>query len=128
MEKVPDIHVDISTGIPGIGDFSFDIPIPIYYESFSHKIAMDFTIINENLEKWKTNLDQMETALIDADLVVHSDLRFSWQGNDASEFFAAYDPMYKSLIGQLEKLREMAKLLRDEIEDFKYMQRHLINV
>jgi hypothetical protein len=123
MEKVPDLHIGFD--IPGIGDISFDIPIPIYYESFPHKIAMDFTIINENLEKWKTNLDRMEAVLLDADLVVHSDLRISWQGNDALDFFAAYDPMYKSLIGRLEKLREMAKLLREEINDFGYMEQHL---
>ena len=40
-------------------------PFRYITSSFPHKIAMDFTIINENLEKWKANLDQMETALIE---------------------------------------------------------------
>ncbi len=41
------------------------------------------------------------------------------------EFFAAYDPMYKNLTAQLAKIRAMAKLLREEIEDFGYMQQKL---
>jgi|WetSurMetagenome_2_1015567.scaffolds.fasta_scaffold919429_2 hypothetical protein len=118
-----DQHNKITIGIAGL---NFEIPLPtIRTESFSRQIVMDFSIINDNLATWNSNLDLMEQALIDADLVVHSDLRFSWQGNDAMEFFAAYDPMYKFLTGQLEIMRGMAKLLREEIDDFGYMQQHL---
>jgi uncharacterized protein YukE len=126
MEKVPDVHIGFN--IPGIGGINFDIPIPIYYESFPHKIAMDFTIIMENLGHWENNLDLMEQELIDANNAVQSDLRASWQGKDALEFFAAYDPMQRFLTDQLAKLREMAKLLHEEINDFGDMEQHLKRV
>jgi uncharacterized protein YukE len=119
-------EIPIGFTIPGVGSIEFSIPLPIIItEEFSRQIVMDFPIINDNLANWITYIDQMEQALIDADLVVHIDLRFSWQGNDAMEFFAAYDPMYKNLTAQLARLREMAKLLRVEIDDFGYMQQNL---
>ena len=97
----------------------------IRVETFSKIITMDFPVMNANLTAWMTNVDLMEEALIAADLAVHTDLRFSWQGNAALEFFAAYDPMYKNLTAQLAKIRAMAKLLREEIEDFGYTQQKL---
>jgi uncharacterized protein YukE len=125
MNKGPS-EIPIGFSIPGVGSINFHIPLPVIYtETFSRQIVMDFPTINEKLKAWITNIDTMEQALIDADLAVHTDLRFSWQGNDAMEFFAAYDPMYRNLTAQLAKLREMAKLLRVEIDDFGYMQQNL---
>jgi uncharacterized protein YukE len=119
-------EIPIGFSIPGVGNINFHIPLPVIYtETFSRQIVMDFPTINEKLKAWITNIDTMEQALIDADLAVHTDLRFTWQGNDAMEFFAAYDPMYRNLTAQLAKLREMAKLLRVEIDDFGYMQQNL---
>jgi uncharacterized protein YukE len=122
MQKVPDLHIGFD--IPGIGGISFDIPIPVYFESFSHRILMDFAIINASLGKWEDNLDLMEQELTNAHNVVNSDLRLSWQGHSATEFFAAYEPMYKSFTDQLVKLRAMSKLLHEEIVDFGDMQKN----
>jgi hypothetical protein len=95
-------------------------------ESFKHIIAMDIDLANTSQDAWAKNIDVLEQELIAADLVVHGDLRWTWQGNDAVEFMTVYDPLYQSLLNQLSKLRAMAGKFNVEIKDFDDMGASLI--
>jgi hypothetical protein len=95
-------------------------------ETFEHIIAMDIDLANSSQDAWVKNLDVMEQELIAADLVVHGDLRGTWQGNSAVEFMAIYDPIYQNLINQLSALRAMAGKFNVEIKEFDDMGASLI--
>lgn len=90
-------------------------------ESFVRVIAMDFEKTVAPQSDWVKILEDVEYKLTSANATIHSNLYVNWQGNAAVEFFAAYDPIYKNLYGQIQRLKEMAKIFGEEIYKFEEM-------
>jgi hypothetical protein len=94
-------------------------------EKFTRVIAMDFDQANLAQTTWKKDLEEMELKLATANATIHSNLKVTWQGNAAVEFFVAYDPMYLNLMAQIRQMKEMAEIFREQIDDFGYMEEKL---
>jgi uncharacterized protein YukE len=94
-------------------------------EKFTRVIAMDFDLVDPAQTTWEKDLEDMEYKLATANATIHSNLKVTWQGNAAVEFYVAYDPIYQNLMAQIQRLKEMAKIFREEINDFGYMEEKL---
>jgi hypothetical protein len=94
-------------------------------EKFTRVIAMDFDQVNLAQTTWAKDLEEMELLLATANATIQSNLRVTWQGNAAVEFFVAYAPIFQSLMAQLQRMKEMAKIFREQIDDFGYMEQKL---
>jgi uncharacterized protein YukE len=94
-------------------------------EKFTRVIAMDFDQVNLAQTTWATDLEEMELLLATANATIQSNLRVTWQGNAAVEFFVAYQPIFQNLLDQITRMKEMAKIFREQIDDFGYMEEKL---
>jgi uncharacterized protein YukE len=94
-------------------------------ETFTHTIAMDFDVTTLAQSTWWKNLEEIKLKLAIANATIQSNLRVTWQGNAATEFFAVYEPMYRNLSNQIQRMEDMAKKFQTEILDFDYMDRNL---
>jgi hypothetical protein len=84
-------------------------------ETFVRAIALEFDKAVPAQSAWVKNLDDLEYELAVADATIHSNLYVTWQGNAAVEFFAQYEPIYRNLSIQIQRLKDMAKIFGDEI-------------
>ena len=94
-------------------------------ETFTHTIAMNFETTSLAQSTWAKNLEDIKLKLATANATIQSNLRVTWQGNAATEFFAVYEPMYRNLSNQIQRMEDMAKTFQNEILDFDYMERNL---
>ena len=94
-------------------------------EKFTRVIAMDFDQVNLAQTTWQKDLEDMELTLATANATIQSNLQVTWQGNAAVEFFVAYDPIFQNILAQINRMKEMAKIFREQIDDFGYMEEKL---
>jgi hypothetical protein len=94
-------------------------------EKFVRVIAMDLDQVEVAQTTWEKDLGDMEFKLAVANATIQSNLKVTWQGNAAVEFYAAYDPIFQSMLAQIQTLKDMAKIFREEINDFGYMEQKL---
>jgi uncharacterized protein YukE len=94
---------------------------------YHHEVFMDFPAANASQESIMSSIDKIEAELIRTDLLMHSDLRSTWLGDSAVEFFGLYDPAYKTMINLLDHMREMNRRFNVEIKDWEDMALHLAN-
>jgi uncharacterized protein YukE len=94
-------------------------------EKFTRVIAMDFDQVNLAQTTWQKDLEDMELILATANATIQSNLKVTWQGNAAVEFFVAYDPIFQNMLAQINRMKEMAKIFREQIDDFGYMEEKL---
>jgi hypothetical protein len=94
-------------------------------QSYHHEAYMDFPVANAAQESVLASIDKIESELIAADVLIHGDLRSTWLGNSAVEFFDIYDPAYQTLINLLDHMRRMNSRFNVEIKDWEDMALHL---
>lgn len=92
---------------------------------YHHEAYMDFPAANAAQESILGSIEKIEAELIKTDLLIHGDLRATWLGDTAVDFFGLYDPSYKTMIQLLDHMREMNSRFNVEIKDWEDMSLHL---
>jgi uncharacterized protein YukE len=77
-------------------------------EKFTRVIAMDFDQVNLAQTTWQKDLEDMELILATANATIQSNLKVTWQGNAAVEFFVAYDPIFQNMLAQINRMKEIS--------------------